>query len=92
MRLRRLVADRCGPKAMPFELVGEITGIKIIAEGRRIRDLERLVKLYGPGRWRKMKGQALIRLPSGRVRRAELHWYEAHGVGRKALKRKRYLD
>ena len=92
MRPRRLVADRCGPKAMPFELVGEITGIEIIAEGRRIRDLQRLVKLYGPGRWRKMKGQALIRLPSGRVRLAELHWYEAHGVGKKTLKRKRYLD
>ncbi len=92
MRPRRLVAGRCGPKAMPFELVGKITGIEIIAEGRRIRDLERLVKLYGAGRWRKMKGQALIRLPSGRVRRAELHWYEAHGVGKKELKRKRYLD
>jgi hypothetical protein len=77
---------------MPFELVGEIAAVEIIAVGRRIRALQRLVKLYGRGRWRKMKGQALIRLPNGRVRRAELHWYEAHGVGRKALKRKRYLD
>ena len=77
---------------MPFELVGEITGVEIIAVGRRIRAWHRLVKLYGRGRWRKMKGQALIRLPNGRVRRAELHWYEAHGVGKKALKRKRYLD
>jgi hypothetical protein len=50
---------------MPFELVDEITGIEIIAEGRRIRDLQRLVKLYGPGRWRRMKGQALTRLLSG---------------------------
>jgi hypothetical protein len=77
---------------MPFEVVGQITGVEVIAGGRRIRDLERLVKLYGPGRWRKMKGQALIRLPNGRVRRAELHWYEAHGIGKKELKRKRYLD
>jgi hypothetical protein len=77
---------------MHFELVGGITHVEIIAVGRRIRSLPRLLKLYGSGRWRKMKGQALIRLPSGRVRLAELHWYEAHGVGRKDMKRKRYLD
>ena len=77
---------------MHFEVVGGITHVEMIAIGRRIRDLQRLVRLYGPGRWRKMKGQALIRLPNGRVRRAELHWYEAHGVGKKDMKRKRYLD
>ena len=56
------------------------------------RELQRLQKLYGRGRWRKMKGEALIRLASGRVRRAELHWYEAHGIGKRLMKRKRYLD
>ncbi|MBI2360053.1 MAG: hypothetical protein HYV04_14360, partial [Deltaproteobacteria bacterium] len=62
------------------------------AVGIGIRDLARLRKRYGPGRWRKVKGIAMIRLRTGRIRRAELHWYEAHGIGRKELKRKRYLD
>jgi hypothetical protein len=75
-----------------FEVIGEITNVETIAAGRRIRQLERLQKLYGKGRWRKMKGDALIRLPSGALRRAELHWYEAHGVGKKNMKLKRYLD
>ncbi|HEV8641608.1 MAG TPA: hypothetical protein VGV13_10975 [Methylomirabilota bacterium] len=77
---------------MPFEIVGEITEIETIAAGRRIRDLPRLRRLYGPGRWRKLKGVALVRLRSGTIRKAELHWYEAHGIGKKEIKRKRYLD
>lgn len=77
---------------MHFEIVGEITSIQTIAVGRRIRQLERLRKLFGKGRWRKMKGEAMIRLTSGVVRRAELHWYEAHGIGRRNMKFKRYLD
>jgi hypothetical protein len=77
---------------MPFEIVGEIGEIETIAVGRGIRELGRLARRYGKGRWRKMKGRAMIRLRSGRVRLAELHWYEAHGIGRKELKRKRYLD
>ena len=77
---------------MHFEVVGSITKIQTIAVGGRIRQHERLRKLFGKGRWRKMKGEALIRLVSGVVRRAELHWYEAHGVGRRNLKFKRYLD
>jgi hypothetical protein len=76
----------------PFEVISEITNIESIAVGIGIRDLARLRKLYGPGRWRKVKGIAMIRLRTGRIRRAELHWYEAHGIGRKELKRKRYLD
>jgi hypothetical protein len=76
----------------PFEVISDITAIEPIAVGSAIRDLARLRKLYGPGRWRKLKGIAMIRLRTGRVRRAELHWYEAHGVGRKELKRKRYVD
>lgn len=60
--------------------------------GRQIRELRRLQRRYGKGRWRKVKGVALIRVAGERVRRAELHWYEAHGIGRKEVKRKRYLD
>ncbi len=77
---------------MYFDIIEEIRGIEAIAVGSGIRDLARLQKLYGEGRWRKMKGVALIRLRSGRVRKAELHWYEAHGKGKKEIKRKRYLD
>jgi hypothetical protein len=77
---------------MPYEIVGEITQVETIAVGSRIRDLPRLRRLYGRGRWRKVKGLALVRLRTGRVRKAELHWYEAHRIGRKEIKRKRYLD
>jgi hypothetical protein len=77
---------------MRFEVVGDITDVETIAVGRSIRALARLRKVYGSGRWRKMKGVATIRLSSGRIRRAEVHWYEAHGIGRKELKRKRYVS
>lgn len=77
---------------MHFDLLGEISDVETIAIGKSIRELARLRKLYGKGRWRKMKGVARIRLRSGRIRRAELHWYEAHGIGRKEMKRKRYLE
>jgi hypothetical protein len=77
---------------MPYEIVGEITQIETIAVGHWIRDLPRLRRLYGTGRWRKLKGVALVRLRTGRIRKAELHWYEAHGIGRKEIKRKRYVD
>lgn len=75
-----------------FEIVGAIGNVEVIAVGRRIRQVERLKKLYGEGRWRKMKGKASIRLTSGELRRAELHWYEAHGIGKRNMKFKRYLD
>jgi hypothetical protein len=77
---------------MPFEIVGEITQIETVAAGKGIRDLWRLRRLYGKGRWRKLKGVALIRSRSGKLRKTELHWYEAHGIGKKEIKRKRYLD
>jgi hypothetical protein len=78
---------------MPFEIVGEITQVETIAAGSSIRDLPRLRRLYGRGRWRKLKGIAVVRLRTGRLRKAELHWYEAHGIdGRKEIKRKRYVD
>ena len=77
---------------MQFDIIGRIANVETIAVGARIREFPRLVKQYGTGRWRKMKGEASIRLPNSQVRRAEIHWYEAHGVGRKEFKRKRYLD
>jgi hypothetical protein len=75
-----------------FEILSEIVGAEAIATGREIRDLRRLQRRYGKGRRRKLKGAATIRLANGRVRRAELHWYEAHGIGKKEFKRKRYLS
>jgi hypothetical protein len=77
---------------MDFQLVGELTDVETIASGSGIRELPRLRRLYGKGRWRKMKGVARIRLKGGRIRIAELHWYEAHGIGKKEFKRKKYLD
>jgi len=77
---------------MDFEILGEITVLETIASGRGIRDLRRLQRNYGKGRWRKMKGSARIRLRTGDVRTAEIHWYEAHGIGKREFKRKRYLD
>lgn len=76
---------------MWFELIGEITDIETIAQGKGIRERARLVKIYGRGRWRKRKGTAAIRLSSRQTVKAELHWYEAHGVGRREFKVKRIL-
>lgn len=77
---------------MDFEVVGEITGVETFAVGKSIRELPRLRRVYGPGRWRKRKGVAQIRLADGTVCKAELHWYEAHGIGQKEMKIKRFLD
>jgi hypothetical protein len=77
---------------MNFEIIDAITGFEMIARGTGIRDLDRLQRVYGQGNWPKMKGLAHIRLGNGRVCLAELHWYEAHGIGKKEIKRKRYLD
>ena len=77
---------------MHFEIIGEIEKVETIATGGKIRDIMRIQKKYGPGRWRKLKGMAKVRLESGRILKAELHWYEAHGIGRKKIKIKRFLD
>ena len=77
---------------MYFEIVGDITRIEVIAAGRGVRDRVRLRQRYGPGRWRKLKGVAMVCLASGRVREAEVHWYEAHGVGKRGFKIKQFLD
>lgn len=76
---------------MYFEIIGEIEHIETVAVGGNIRDIMRLRKQYGIGRWRKLKGIATIRLKNDRVRRAELHWYEAHGIGKKKMKIKKFL-
>jgi hypothetical protein len=66
--------------------------VETFAIGKSIRELPRLQKIYGKGRWRKRKGFADVRLPNGTIRKVELHWYEASGVGKKELKIKRFLD
>ncbi|HEU0143368.1 MAG TPA: hypothetical protein VFQ47_01165 [Nitrososphaera sp.] len=73
---------------MDFKIVSEITDIETIAAGTGIRDRARLRKLYGRGRWRKLKGVAKVHLKSGRIRLAEVHWYEAHGIGKREFKLK----
>jgi len=77
---------------MHFEVIGEIEEIETIATGGRIHDIMRLRRQFGPGRWRKVKGIATVRLESGSIRKAELHWYEAHGFGRLKMKIKRFMD
>jgi len=74
-----------------FSIIGDITNIETFAVGRKIRELERLRKQYGRGRWRKRKGVASVQLADGTVRLAEIHWYEATGIGKKEFKIKRYL-
>jgi len=77
---------------MYFEIIGAIENIEPIAIGTSIRDIARLRKRYGTGRWRKLKGTAAVRLRSGTVRQAEIHWYEAHGIGKVKFKIKQFLD
>lgn len=76
---------------MDFEILGDLTGVETIATGSGIRELSRLRKRYGRGRWRKRRGYAEVRLTDGEVARAELHWYEATGIGRREFKIKRFL-
>ena len=75
-----------------FEVIGQITHVETFATGSSIRELDRIKETYGKGRWRKRKGNAMIRLSDGTVCRAEIHWYEAHGIGKKEMKIKRFLD
>ena len=73
---------------MDFEIIGDITEIETIAIGSGIRDRIRLRKTYGKGRWRKLKGVAQVKLINGTMRLAEVHWYEAHGLGKHEFKLK----
>jgi len=77
---------------MNFEIVGEIHNVETIAKGPSVRERIRLAAQFGRGRWRKLKGTAMVRLRDGSTARAELHWYEAHGVGRRKFKIKRFLE
>lgn len=76
---------------MDFEIVGDLRDIETIASGRGIRILARLVRQFGAGNWRKRKGVATIRLDTGEIMEAELHWYEAHGIGKRKMKIKRFV-
>jgi hypothetical protein len=77
---------------MHFEIVGQISEVEVIAAGSGIRILPLLRERYGRGRWRKLKGVANVRLPDGTIRSAEVHWFEAHGIGKRKMRIKRYLD
>ena len=77
---------------MDFEILDPVSDAETIAVGSRIREIRRLQRIYGRGRWRKRKGIARVRLEDGSIRRAELHWYEATGIGRHEYKIKRYVD
>lgn len=76
---------------VPLRLLGPVEDVSVIAVGRGVRDRARLRKAYGGRRWRKLEGIATVQLPDATERLAEVHWYEAHGVGRKELKIKRLL-
>jgi hypothetical protein len=76
---------------MDFKIISPIRDVEVIAQGHRIKNLKRLNKTYGTANWRKLKGSCTVELESGLVLKAEVHWYEAHGVGKKEFKLKRYL-
>lgn len=76
---------------MHFEILSEISEIEIISIDTSIREITRLRRIYGTGRWRKLKGKATIRLEDSYITKAELHWYECHGIGRKEIKIKKYI-
>ncbi|OGR85455.1 MAG: hypothetical protein A2901_05170 [Elusimicrobia bacterium RIFCSPLOWO2_01_FULL_54_10] len=77
---------------MDFEIIGKVSDVETIAVGSSIREIERLRKIYGRGRWRKLKGIAYIRFNHGQTFKAEIHWYEAHGIGKKEFKIKHIID
>ncbi len=77
---------------MQFEIIGEITDIEAIATSSGIHILPMLRKRYGSGRWRKVKGTATVRLYDGTIRLAEVHWFEAHGIGKRKMRIKYFLD
>lgn len=77
---------------MEFVLIGEIQSVETIASGHGIHILARLTRLYGKGNWRKLKGIATVQLDDGTIAEAELHWFEAHGIGKRRMKIKRLLS
>lgn len=77
---------------MHFTIVGPITNAETFAQGKSIRELPRLRKAYGAGRWRKRKGVATVKLQDGSMVKAEIHWYEATGIGKREFKIKRFTE
>ncbi len=77
---------------MNFEIIGKIKNIEVIAINNSIRELRQLREKYGRGKWRKLKGIAQVSLENGNIRLAEIHWYEAHGIGKRKIKIKYFLD
>jgi hypothetical protein len=75
-----------------FEIISEIRAIETIASGHGIHILPRLIRLYGRGNWRKLKGIAMVRFEDGTISEAELHWFEAHGIGKRRMKFKRLIE
>ena len=75
-----------------FEIIGQVSATESIAINRSIRELQNLRKQFGPGRWRKLKGLVIVRFENGLTFRAEVHWYEAHGIGRRKTKIKQLLE
>jgi hypothetical protein len=75
-----------------FRIVGDISDVEVIARGVSVRERTRLTQQFGRGRWRKLKGIAAVEIDAGSTRLAEVHWYEAHGIGRRKFKIKRFLD
>lgn len=90
-RIKKLRTSSQNCRAVAIVIIGEIREIETIAAGPGIRQLRMLSRLYGRGRWRKRKGIARIQI-YGERRLAELHWYEAHGIGRVLVKVKRFLE
>lgn len=79
-------------RVLAFQIISTVTKVQTIASGKSVRESKRLCKFYGGSRWRKLKGVASIQLADDTIRLAELHWYEAHGIGKKEIKIKRLLD
>ena len=77
---------------MAFEILGNIASVETIAQGNAIREKRRLVKTYGKGNWRKKKGIAIIQTDDGQRAKVELHWYEAHGIGKREFKVKIVIE
>ena len=77
---------------MKSKIIGTLSDIEIVATGKKIKELRRLRKVYGEGKWRKLKDNATIELENGSKYLAEIHWYEAHGIGKKELKIKKFIN
>ena len=76
---------------MYFQVVSLITNREMIATGNSIQEINRLRKIYGKGNWKKVKGICRVKLEDKSIYKAEVHWYESHGIGRKEMKIKLFI-